>query len=110
MKHLHHRAESFDVGVYFEANGHGTVLFSPKVYKLLKDTKTAELNPKQLDSFQCLNALVNLINQTVGDAISDLLMVEAILLRKGWTFQQWNSCYTDLPSRQSKIEVRLLFL
>ena len=25
VKHLHHRALTFDVGVYFEANGHGTV-------------------------------------------------------------------------------------
>ena len=27
VKHLHHRAQGFDIGVYFEANGHGTVLF-----------------------------------------------------------------------------------
>lgn len=27
VKHLHHLAESFDIGIYFEANGHGTVLF-----------------------------------------------------------------------------------
>lgn len=25
VKHLHHRAQDFDIGVYFEANGHGTV-------------------------------------------------------------------------------------
>ena len=25
VKHLHHRAQEFDIGVYFEANGHGTV-------------------------------------------------------------------------------------
>ena len=25
VKHLHHKAEEFDIGVYFEANGHGTV-------------------------------------------------------------------------------------
>ena len=25
VKHLHHKAKEFDVGVYFEANGHGTV-------------------------------------------------------------------------------------
>ena len=27
VKHLHHRAVDFDIGVYFEANGHGTVVF-----------------------------------------------------------------------------------
>ena len=26
VKHLHHKAKEFDIGVYFEANGHGTVL------------------------------------------------------------------------------------
>jgi phosphoacetylglucosamine mutase len=30
VKYLHHEAAHFDVGVYFEANGHGTVLFSDK--------------------------------------------------------------------------------
>ena len=25
VKHLHHQAQDYDVGVYFEANGHGTV-------------------------------------------------------------------------------------
>jgi len=25
VKHLHHAAKQFDIGVYFEANGHGTV-------------------------------------------------------------------------------------
>ena len=27
VKYLHHKALDYDVGVYFEANGHGTVLF-----------------------------------------------------------------------------------
>lgn len=28
VKFLHEKAEHFDIGVYFEANGHGTVIFS----------------------------------------------------------------------------------
>jgi phosphomannomutase len=28
VKHLHHKAVEYDIGVYFEANGHGTVIFS----------------------------------------------------------------------------------
>jgi hypothetical protein len=27
VKFLHHEALKYDIGVYFEANGHGTVLF-----------------------------------------------------------------------------------
>lgn len=28
VKHLHHKALEYDIGVYFEANGHGTIVFS----------------------------------------------------------------------------------
>lgn len=28
VKYLHEKAEHFDIGVYFEANGHGTVIFN----------------------------------------------------------------------------------
>lgn len=28
VKHLHQKAVEYDIGVYFEANGHGTVIFS----------------------------------------------------------------------------------
>lgn len=28
VKHLHEKAAQFDIGIYFEANGHGTILFS----------------------------------------------------------------------------------
>lgn len=36
VKHLHHKAEQFDIGVYFEANGHGTVLFSEKTIQKIR--------------------------------------------------------------------------
>ena len=35
VKHLHKIAHQFDIGVYFEANGHGTVLFSKRFDELL---------------------------------------------------------------------------
>lgn len=35
VKHLHHRADEFDIGCYFEANGHGTVLFSTRLQALV---------------------------------------------------------------------------
>lgn len=36
VKHLHHLAETFDIGIYFEANGHGTVLFKESFLTRLK--------------------------------------------------------------------------
>jgi phosphoacetylglucosamine mutase len=37
VKFLHHKAHELDVGIYFEANGHGTVLFSKKFRNILEE-------------------------------------------------------------------------
>jgi phosphoacetylglucosamine mutase len=35
VKYLHHKAQEFDMGVYFEANGHGTVLMSQRLLQAI---------------------------------------------------------------------------
>lgn len=50
-------------------------------------------------------AFLDLINSTVGDAISDMLAVEAILCSKGWHIKQWDAMYEDLPNRLRKVSV-----
>jgi phosphoacetylglucosamine mutase len=82
VKFLHHAATKFDVGVYFEANGHGTVVFSDLALKRIG--KYEPQSPAQQSALTTLRALTNLINQTVGDALSDMLLVEVILAHKGW--------------------------
>ena len=53
-----------------------------------------------------LSTLVDVINQTVGDAISDLLAVECVLADKGWDVDDWAGCYQDLPNILAKVMVR----
>lgn len=93
----------FDVGVYFEANGHGTITFSDPALKIIKNTEPR--SPAQLHALESLRGLTELINQAVGDALSDLLLVEVILAAKSWTPKEWISTYTDLPNRLVRIEV-----
>ncbi|GAA5866710.1 hypothetical protein JCM1840_002437 [Sporobolomyces johnsonii] len=105
VKHLHHAALSYDIGVYFEANGHGTVLFSPPT--LARISSHAPSTPSQRAAHTNLRALVDVINQTVGDAISDLLLVETVLLHRQWTSPaQWDAAYADYPNRLVKVLVR----
>ena len=110
VKHLHQVAHSFDIGIYFEANGHGTVLFSQslldKLHQSLREDEVKEADGKAHAAIKDLLLLSKVINQTVGDAISGILMVEAILARKGWTMADWDALYTDLPSRQTKLKVK----
>ncbi|KAI9484005.1 MAG: hypothetical protein EXX96DRAFT_560455 [Benjaminiella poitrasii] len=103
VKHLHHEAEKYDVGVYFEANGHGTVLFSPDALNTIKTVEAK--TPAQKQAIAQLAALTDLINQTVGDAISDMLLVEAILTSRQWSLEEWDQAYTDLPNRLVKVVV-----
>lgn len=48
---------------------------------------------------------IDLINETVGDAISDMLLVETILLTNGWDVKDWLAAYTDLSNCQRKVKV-----
>jgi phosphoacetylglucosamine mutase len=104
VKHLHHAATQFDIGVYFEANGHGTVLFSNRAIKDMG--KYEPKSPAQADALETLKALSNLINQAVGDALSDMLMVEVILAHKQWGMREWLNTYVDLPNRLVRVEVK----
>ncbi|XP_019745845.1 phosphoacetylglucosamine mutase isoform X3 [Hippocampus comes] len=107
VKHLHHAAQEFDTSVYFEANGHGTVLFSraaeEKIRQLAEDVNTDDTRKR---AAILLQHIINVTNQTVGDAISDMLLIEAILALKGMTVQQWDAIYTDVPNRQLKVKAR----
>ncbi|XP_062146009.1 phosphoacetylglucosamine mutase-like [Alnus glutinosa] len=55
-----------------------------------------------------LLAVSKLINQAVGDALSGLLLVEAILQHMGWSRQRWSELYKDLLSRQLKLITEFL--
>ncbi|KAF9740457.1 hypothetical protein PMIN06_012860 [Paraphaeosphaeria minitans] len=103
VKHLHHAAEKLDIGVYFEANGHGTVIFSADTLDTI--AKYEPKNPGQAEALSVLRACIDLINQSVGDALSDALLVEVVLAHKSWTTQEWLSTYTDLPNRLLKVLV-----
>ncbi|KAG9205021.1 Phosphoacetylglucosamine Mutase [Epicoccum nigrum] len=103
VKYLHHAAEKLDIGVYFEANGHGTVIFSHDTLDTIE--KYEPRNPAEKEAKEVLQACINLINQSVGDALSDFLLVEVVLAHKHWGPQEWLSTYTDLPNRLLKVLV-----
>ena len=101
VKHLHHSAvENFDVGIYFEANGHGTAIFSKTYESFAQQCLEEHGNPFFVQ-------LHRLINPAVGDALSDMLLVDYLLrCLGGWNLEDWNTkLYDDLPSRMLKVRV-----
>ncbi|CAK1594573.1 unnamed protein product [Parnassius mnemosyne] len=105
VKHLHHAALSYDVGVYFEANGHGTVVYSELAKKNIRKI-AEEGDAEQRKAASLLLNFIDMTNETVGDAISDLFLVETILCARGHNVRQWMKAYTDLPCRLLKVTVQ----
>lgn len=61
------------------------------------------LNDDQRDAAKKLLSTIEVINETVGDAISDMFLVEIILQSNGWDVKEWYDTYVDLPNLQKKI-------
>jgi len=85
IKHLHAEAIKYDVGVYFEQNGHGNVHFSSS-------------NP-------ILDTMSNLFHPNIGDGVIDLFASLYILQNLEWDVQDWYNMYTEKHSVLSKISV-----
>lgn len=67
--------------------------------------KSGDLTERQQLALGRLLASYQLINQGVGDALSDMLMVEACLAIRGWGLPQWAALYSNTPSRQTTVRV-----
>lgn len=102
VKHLHVAAKKFDVGVYFEANGHGTIVVKDSLLERLRGETTA--------SSRLLLSFFSIINMYVGDALADLLAIEAILAVKKMSIAAWDGLFTELPNRMLKVIVEDRFL
>lgn len=116
VKHLHAKAKDFEIGIYFEANGHGTVLFQPHILDMLSQ-KLNQISHTEKIACEQLLLLSRMINPTVGDAISDLCAVECILaslddeakMNQNHPFfgpEDWDNLYNDLPNKLLKFKVK----
>jgi phosphoacetylglucosamine mutase len=110
VKHLHKKAKEYPISVYFESNGHGSILFDPllinKLYKILGKTK----NPELAINISKLLKVHNLSNQYVGDAITNMLIIIGILSTNDINREESNlldllDLYENFPNKQTKIYV-----
>ena len=88
VKHLHVAACKYDIGIYFETNGHGTILF----------------NNHESGLYPRLDNLKNMCSQLIGDAICDFFVVLTILNELEMSPQDWYKLYQEKPFLISKVE------
>ncbi|CAG9118744.1 unnamed protein product [Plutella xylostella] len=102
---IYHEALKYDVGVYFEANGHGTVVYSGKTKEAVRKI-FEEGDQEQRKAASILLDIIDMTNETVGDALSDLFLVETALCARGINTKQWMQLYDDLPCQLMKLSVK----
>jgi len=98
VKNLHRKAKEYDFGIYFEANGHGTIWVSSRA----KEEISASNNEAGLH----LKQILKILNNYTGDAISDILIVETILDFYDMNIESWYKFYDDRPNSLIKVEVK----
>jgi len=81
VKHLHKKAEEYDIGIYFEANGHGTCLVKNN------------------------NFLNYVFNQIVGDAVATFIGVLFILNELKITLNDWYNLFDEYNYINKKVSV-----
>jgi phosphoacetylglucosamine mutase len=90
VKNLHHEALKADIGIYYEANGHGTVLFN---------------NSQLTNKIPKLAQLSRLQNQLVGDSLTNLVCIMTVLTNMSFSYNDWYAMYKNKPSLLTKISV-----
>ena len=98
VKHLEKAVENFDVGIYWEPNGHGTVLYSDEFRSVLQNAQV----DGNVEYLKCIGMLAN---QAVGDGVADLLLVMGIMIRKNISFKDWMGIYHERMTANGVVKV-----
>lgn len=104
VKYLTQASEKFDIGLLFEANGHGKISQSTKVESKLQSLQNAY--PKDADALDLLMNFLGIFNPTVGDAITLLLAVEFSLYYLNFSIQDFSNLYAPLNFIYGKLKVK----
>jgi phosphoacetylglucosamine mutase len=107
VKHLEKAVHPFDIGIYWEPNGHGTVLYADAFVDRLQHIVHATAQGDAVHtSAKILLSVGRLANQAVGDGVADLLLVLAILKNEGMSFTEWLNIYVERCSENMVVHVQ----
>ena len=100
VKNAHPEVQKYVIGANDEPNGHGTIVVKWNKLNEALEGKENELAAKKLVSF------LKLSNPYVGDAICNLLMIEAVLRDRDFSLDFFNAVYKENPNKMYKVVVR----
>uniref|UniRef100_A0A7S0ZD40 phosphoacetylglucosamine mutase n=1 Tax=Timspurckia oligopyrenoides TaxID=708627 RepID=A0A7S0ZD40_9RHOD len=105
VKYLEKAAQLSDIGIYWEPNGHGSILFSRECMQRIDDFLTDSEEKEHRDEAQKLKWIAGLSNQAVGDAVSNVFLFELLLRELQWDLATWYSIYNEFPCEYRIVRV-----
>lgn len=104
VKNFIKKSRQYDIGIFFEPNGHGSVTFSPKLMSRVDECLNRENENNFTKTAKIIKALSILFDPCVGDAIGNFLVFEA--LTDEGMFDKIINIYEELPTRLLTVKVR----
>ena len=101
VKYTHIEAMKYDVGIYFESNGHGTLMIKEKFLEKIK-TKFDLENQEQLLAWKILNFR----NNYTGDAVFNFLQIELFLKYLNFSKKQFARIFEYKKHLTYKLKVK----
>ena len=99
-------AQEHGVAIYYEAAGHGSIVFNDNFLTTLNDYPAQ--SPEQSLAKLILTNIVALQNEAGGDGIMNLLLFKALMELENLNFDQLNSdsfLYRELPKTELELKV-----
>lgn len=91
VKNFVRMVKTYDVGAYFEPNGHGSCYFSPKALKVINEGESAECKKLQV--------LTKMFDTPIGDPLATFLIFEAMIDYEA-------PMYEEFPTRELVVKVK----
>lgn len=102
VKNLHPIAEKADIGIYFETNGHGTILYREELLERLNEHELVTILDNENTPTRQLKRILCLGNPYAGDAIRDWMITAICLDVLQYTVDDWYSMYEETPNLKGK--------
>ena len=105
VKFVHKRAKEFDIGIYFESNGHGTIIYKPRIVEIIKKLEESAKDPEVAQIVQDFKVYLTQQNNINGDAIGNMMLILSSLEILDIEVNELFTCYTDNHSIVGKVKL-----
>ena len=106
VKYLHEKAKNFDISVYFEANGHGTIYINETTKGKFEKMNCFVESSGDSQVLELMQYYITMFNPTTGDALSSLIATESALRTLDLKAENIIGMYEELFSKNAKVGVK----